>query len=517
MKAMSIKWVVPIILFLITAGHSQLLPAWRALIVYTNSTDSAYGGSGVNMYEDYFASLIDGLNGVYEASQVDVRAQIAGVVWDKSYVNTCGLCSEEDLSTGPTGSLGRWENDSILNKYAADVVIIVNYVTDSSYGGAAFIRSEAQSLHFGGYWTRLPNNLWLFAHEMGHDFSNAGNADHCASGHRRTFDGSGIEIGGPAPDTNSFIVGTNIYGDSDYIADAIVESADRYAYSGFYTTMAYGSGGGTPSTYPCYPLYTNTHDGVTRTFKFDQQGVGWGIPGGNSWLPEWTGTYSNPNVSWLDDSTSTSYPTGGDTLLYINRLKYLDAGTVTFRDTTIYHRDFADTINTYADTIRNLRGIPSNITLTSSNSLGANGADSQWVYANFVATNSVNIRPGFKVGTGSSMSVYVGEEGGSLAKRGVIHSGNGAPQTNAEIENELKVEYNPTSQAIVLSLNSGSNSDIALTIFDLKGVRKEERTVHITNGSSVLEPLSVKEFSRGLYFVQAVVGTKKIQRQFVKW
>lgn len=56
---------------------------WRALIVYTNEVDSVEGYQP--LYERYLG-IFDEINDLYDSSGMVGRAEIAGVIWDKEYV-----------------------------------------------------------------------------------------------------------------------------------------------------------------------------------------------------------------------------------------------------------------------------------------------------------------------------------------------------------------------------------------------------------------------------------------------
>jgi hypothetical protein len=506
-------------------GFSEVTPhnSWRALIVYTNTIDSIYNDSlatGANMYNTYFASLIDGMNDVYEESGVDIRAQLAGVVWDKAYGRADNYLTAYFNLQNQSNGMQRWTSDSILNKYAADVVILVENPVDQYAGGAAFTRGDAIAKNFSGFWVRVPNNLYFIAHESGHNFSTQSNYDHCL-GHRMTFDEYGNVMAGPSPDSipNTIMVAPYID-----VANHIVEATPSTAKHGFHTTMAYGDGGSQycHSQYPPhnsqYPPHT--HGGVTRTFSTSHQGAG-GDPGGpgpdDDWHTRWTGTYSNPANMWLDSVTNISYPTGfSDSVTYINRLKYIGDPAVTFLTHTKYLRNFSAVLNNDKDFLTQLRSVPSNITVTSDMSLGQYGSDSQWVYAHFAATNSVAIEPGFKVGLGSSLKISVTSPV-VLPKGGVRNLEEGAAQHIRGSLPGLKVKYDPASQAVVFSLASETLSKLTVSVYDIKGVQKMVHRSSHGSEKSFSASISVRDLPKGVYVIVVTAGKAKVQQQFVKW
>lgn len=501
------------------AGFGQVTPhnSWRVLIVYTNTIAGTYGTAlppPLNMYSGYFASLIDGLNEVYEESGVDIRAQVAGVVWDKAYPRADNYLTAYYNLQNSTNGMQRWTNDSILNKYAADVVVFVENPVDQSVAGAAFTRGLAVAKGFSGFWMRVPNNLYLLAHESGHNFSTQNNFDHCL-GHRMTFDEYGNIMAGPSPDSIPHTIMTAPYGDAGH---HFVEATPWTANHGFHTTMAYGDGGSQHCNYQ-YPPHT--HGGVTRTFRTYHQGAR-GDPGGpgphDDWHTGWTGTYSNPTYLWEDPVTNISYNTGfSDSITYINRLKYIGAPSVTFLTHNKYLRNFSAILNNDKGFLTQLRGIPTNITVASGMSLGQSGADSQWVYAHFVATNSVKIEPGLKVGVGSSMKISVGSSGDMLAKRSVRKAEEEAAKNVRGIPSELKVKYDPASQTVIFSLDSELLSKITVSVYDIKGVQKMVRMFPNGSKEANTTSLSVRDFPHGIYLLRATTGKTTVQQQFVKW
>jgi hypothetical protein len=493
---------------------AQIIP-WRALIVYSNTIDSAVSlPPNTNLYQAYLASMIDGMNQVYEKSEVNIRAEIAGVVWDKSYLQTCGTCAVTDIAYGSNG-FGRWINDSILNRFGADAVIVLNNPSADAYaGGAALPRWLTAGVGHGGYWARYPDNLWLFAHEMGHIYSDSGNADHCRFGHRRTFNAVGHELGGPSPDSLGFILGDD--GSYGYIPDTLIETEVHHAYSGFMTSMAYGSGGGDAGTYPCYPRISNTYGGVTRTFVFNHQGVGWGVPGGNYWTPEWTGSYSNPNVTWEEPYTHTSYPVGADTITYINRLRYLGAGANSFKDSTIYHRNFSEVLNSNPNFVSGLRDLPAEITLTSAMNLGGNASDSQWVYAHYSATSLIVIKPGFKIGEGSNAKLSVGEPIGFLAKRNTQASKKkNEPGPGIDLPSNFSAKYNRLTQELDLSIGSYSDQAAIVTFYDIDG-KFRNRVTSRNKGPGAMR-FRLTDLPNGIYLMEVKRDREVFHQRFIKW
>jgi hypothetical protein len=151
-------------------------------------------------------------------------------------------------------------------------------------------------------------------------------------------------------------------------------------------------------------------------------------------------------------------------------------------------------------------------------SLGPNGADSQWVYAHFAATNSVTIKPGFRLAGSASMRISVGSAGGSLPKRGSAHPGDkGAETGTMAMRSELSVTYNPAAQIIAFTLASQSVSRITVSIYDIKGERQKVHVFSKVGESPFSESLSAKDLPKGIYIVQVAAGTKRFQRKFVKW
>lgn len=486
---------------------SQVTPfnSWRALVIYTDTIQAMYPG---HMYRDYFGPLFDGVNLVYENSGVETYAQIAGVIRDKTYKPDYldGALHVWNLYWGMNG-MGRYV--TLLDKYGADVLVLVDY--SPKPGGAAREFQYWKARGYGGYWTRSPNLISLFAHEMGHVHSigkfGDGNWDHC-DGHRAAFNASGQQRGGPHPDTIPSLIGLTIPGDTGFIIDDLVETAmtNVPSHHGFHTTMAYEDGG---SQY-CFTTTTHTYDGTQRKFLFGHQGV--------TGPAQWTGTFSSPYISWVDGVTGLSYGTGYDTIIYLNRLTYKippQAGVLQYASTTGYRRDFVSIHNLRADSVRNFKGIPSSVTLASHMSLGANAADTQWVYAHFAATNAVVIEPGFRVGAGSSMRISVQSPGSGLGKRAIRQGGTIKPVRSQDVG--INLAYNATSRLVMVSLVSESSMKAHVAVYDMKGVKRMEHVIPNLGSSFRSEAISVRDFPNGVYLVRVSAGKYKAQRQIIKW
>ena len=397
MTSRALMFVALAFLYSAISASASLTPfnSWRALIVYTNSIYWHYGGTIANLYKDYFASMADGMNQAYEDSDVGARVQIAGVIWDKTYAEMhpshyTGYpgCGNLDDLTNPSNGMERYV--ALMNKYSADVIILVHTNTP---GGCATFRAGAEIRGYGAFWVRDPLDVELWSHEAGHIHD----AEH-QHGHRITLNAAGKTMGGPVPDTMSFVVRGDAPGMVDHIVETEVGAADR----GFHTTMTYADGGG------CKTLpFSHTYGGVYRTFAFNCHGL-WGPYYG--WTTQWAGVYSNPDQNWHDVPTSTYYRMGGDDtsslgkIGYIRRLKYL-GGPEVLRDTAWFDRNVSAKVRSSEETFRNFKGVPSHVAISSNMSVGQNSADSQWVYAHIAATNSVAIEPGFSV-TGGILCEY---------------------------------------------------------------------------------------------------------------
>lgn len=201
----------------------------------------------------------------------------------------------------------------------------------------------------------------------------------------------------------------------------------------------------------------------------------------------------------------------------VNELKYL-GGPEVYRDSTAYLRNFSAILNANKTTITEFRGIPSTITVKSSMSLGANSADSQWVYAHLVATNSVIIQPGFKVGAGATMRITVGDSGGSLAKRAYSPPEANGSRASLIADQGLSAKYDQRSQNIIFTLNDlAVDSRIKVSVYDIKGNVKEERMLSLGRGSLGAQAISIRHLPHGVYVLRAIAGKHKIQQQLLKW
>jgi hypothetical protein len=520
MKTRLAAWMAVLVGLMALNANAKVTPfnSWRALIVYTNSVDSIYGdgGNSVNMYRDYFAAVFDALNQTYANSGIDMRAQIAGVVWDKTYAQSHsgaqypGCENKDDLRLQRNGMK---RHVDLLTKYGADAIILIH---QNEPGGCANNFFYTKSGGYAAFWTQFPNNAYVFAHEMGHNSSNDNNNDHCL-GHRVTINAAGNQVAGRSPDTVSFIKKADFtFGPPPVMipADTIVYTAPDQVSRGFYTSMAY-AGGDAPDCIHGAWHFQGGFGGPYRVFGFYHHGV----PGSADSL-EWTGTYSKPGMYWVDQVMGNHYAMGFDSVYYINRLRYLPDAFNSFKDSTRYVRSFADTVDLRADSLVNLKGIPSTITVTADMSLGANAADTQWVYAHLAATSSVSLQPGFRVGDGSYLRITVGQasDGDALAKRGI----QAPPEKNAgtdaqSLTTHFDAAYNRASQTITFSLRARTSSDAVVSIYDLKGARKKDLRFNGANKGSFSRSVSVKDLPNGIYLMRTVIDGKTFSRQFAKW
>jgi hypothetical protein len=480
------------ILIWVAVGYPQITPfnSWRALVVYTNSIDSLYGGTGSNMYSDYFAGLIEGINQVYEDSEISTRGQLAGVIWDKEYSQThptlgypgCG--SKDDILMGRNG-MARYV--SLLDRYAADVLILVHDI-DPNAGGCAFVYGDAKGAGYAGFWMKTPDNLYVFAHEMGHNFTgHEGNEGHCY-GHRATLNNSGIPID-PVPE-----VGT---GGVPVIPDTVT------VVSAFHTTMAYGGG------YSC----------VEERNKFSQSPslLRYRLQGKIS-DDVWAGVYSNPALSWEDSLTSTVHPLGYNT--FRSLLPYITYANDTVDiDTLWMPRNMAAIHQTRTDTVINFKGIPGSLGVDASMSVGESVADSQWNYAHLVATEAVRIHTGFRVTRGGYLRVSVGESlNGTLAKRNSEAAKDEIIETKKEkFDDDFSFKYQVNSKMLSFSISELTGSVISVSLFDARGAVKK-KTLYTNSNSGYFErSIPVNDLPGGMYILRVTVDDKAYQRRFLKW
>ncbi len=364
--------------------------------MYTNATDYLYGGGGSNLHRNHLASLFEGLNATYENSGMQSRAQVAGVVWDKTYADTFAGCETlEDLIYASNG-MGRYVD--LMQKYAADVIVLVHPSGPSKGCGDSLPLAETRG--YAAFSARRPDDLHHWAHGMGH----AHGLGHC-NGHRVTVVGSGATLGGPSPDPIPYALGQTSSGFA--VVDPPVETTvlAGYAVAGFHTAMQ------SPGGELCHTIEGPfVYGGVSRMIAFFHSGTF--LSGGTAW----TGTYSSPYGSWTHAASNVSHPTGGAPVTYLNRVKYYQVDTITHLGTTSYYRNSAAQHDANAPTLVNFTGVPSTLTLTPDMSLGPNSADSQWVHAHFAATGAVTVEPGFRLAGDASMKISVGGTGG-LARR----------------------------------------------------------------------------------------------------
>jgi hypothetical protein len=496
MKTKVPKLVAIALVWALSAG-AQVTPfnSWRALIIYTNSTDAIYGGTGVNMYKDYFLALFDGINQVYEDSQIESRAQIAGVIWDKTYAQDsefgiAGYEYKQDLKL-KTNGMGRYVD--LLEKYAADAIILVHDPTPAGY---AFILNEAIEVGYGGFWSGHPNDIRLFAHEMGHMFV----APNHLTGHRVTLDATGKQLGGALPDTVPVIFEWAQVGSQDYwyTVGHFVEAETGDGQRGFHTTMAYPDG----SPLSCANYKHHNYEDSSRWFEFRCHGAPHFGTG-------WAGVFSNPALTWIDLASNTAYSVGADTASYLRTLKYHALDTISFRDTVKYVRNSALLHNATNDTIVNLKGVPSILTVTPDMSLGSNSADSQWVYAHFVATTLVDIQPGFSITGRASLKISVGTTSGVLAKPRIGGTNDMlAKKETKGLESDFRIKYDPAKRVVGFSFGNELVTEASIYMYSVNGKLMNEPLTLKVSAPRVYTTFSVANLPAGVYLVRVVAGRK---------
>jgi len=489
--------------------------AWRALVVYTNSTDSVYTGSlesGVNMYSGYFAALFDGINQVYEDSEMETRGQIAGVIWDKVYnrnydsISIQGGCV--NYFDAHYGQNGMARHKALLNKYAADVLILVHQSANPS--GCTQLLSAHVSQGYAAIWIKDPRDVWVAAHEVGHIFD----ANHC-NGHRVTLDMYGNEIAGALP--NMMPAANSIDSISGNYVDSVVERETTQLNRGFHTTMSYNNGDGCEAkSTPGPGLYDMSYkwhnDGLTTWLhRFYHQGQIGDTTG-------WAGVFSNPALSWYDPPSNTYHTYGHDSVRYSRTIRYMHTDSIGYRDTVAYYRNAVAIHELNNDTIINFKKSPDSLVILSSMSIEPNTADTQWIYAHFVAKRKVRIQPGFRVSGGGTLKVTVGGAPSMLAKRASTrHYAETEKNIEGVISPELRVRYEPGSQAVVFSLTPILGTGIGVSVFDLVGRRKKGQIAFNSDGSSSQKHLSVRDLPNGVYIMRVTVGRYSLQKQFIKW
>jgi hypothetical protein len=454
------------------------------------------------MYTTYFASLIDAVNQTYQDSHINTRGQIAGIIWNKTFQDSENGCKAIQGLTFGQNDMTRYIK--LLTQYSADALVLVH---PNESGGCALPYGSvvASVTRRAALWMGEPDNAWLFAHEMGHSHATGNNFDHC-SGHRMMFDSVGQVMGGPSPDSIGVVA---ILPPTDAWGHGVVETSPFNPAYGFHTTMAYWAGG----SQDCYvDSDPHTYGGVTRVFRFWHQGTrSWG----DSVRPQWTGTFSNPSISWYDSTTDSWYPTGYDSVFYINRLKYVGGPTVTSPPPEKYNRNFVATHNANVDSVRNLRGVPLNATLTPQMRVGPNSADTQWIYSHIVAQNTVSIQSGFKV-TGGHLKISVGPDGeGLLLKK----------EPDAQIPkrdflttdgSHINLRYHPIPQHIAVHVKNQERYLGTISIYDIRAKKIWSGTISSHSREELVETISVKNFSNGTYVVRASFGKDVVYRRFTK-
>lgn len=141
-------------------------------------------------------------------------------------------------------------------------------------------------------------------------------------------------------------------------------------------------------------------------------------------------------------------------------------------------------------------------------------------YADFLATNSVTIEPGFRVEPGARMRITIGSQ--SLAKRGAVAHGRGDPSRNAvqpghEVVSNFLAQYDPASRSLRISFETQGQPEVSLAIFDVKGSVKRRIGNLRGNGKFFSETMSLGNLPNGAYFIRVTAGVERFHRRFVKW
>lgn len=453
---------------------SQEVLPWRALIIYTNSTDNA-AGQNVNMYQDRFLNIFEWINNAYEQSGIsNVRASIAGVLWDTTYVGvesgTYELepCLSETYYSAsylamasmgsPCGPLRKYFD--MMAEYSADIIILVDRLeSENTIGGQACppydgcLAANSEDVgNRGRIWINgpdIPATSW--AHEVGHIHGSG----HC-DGWRQTFD------------TNGYFTDTN-------------------ASRGIHDIMAYGNGNkectDTSVNYPGFP---------SSAFDYND--------GDTSIVTEHTNVFASPSVYWTHyPSTEYPYP-----------ITTYQMGQDSLKNFSGYA---VDKHQEYSDSIRLTFSTPTDLTITDSMSLA------RFDFADLLALNSVNIQSGFHTSEQSKMRITVGTS--ALSKRGAksnekfISEKDLAPKNIGSISNFL-AKYDAMSKSMKISFSGGSDLSISFVVFDVKGYAKGRYGEFRSDGGAFSKFVNLNELPNGAYFMQVAVGSNKFYKRFTK-
>lgn len=438
----SVSGLLTLVALAFSVAYAQ---SWRALIVYTNylyvDQDPSEGRrylSGTNLHSSVFAPLFDEMNDIYANSGTDVRAEIAGVIWDKTFTSTS---AQADLYaiTQHTGGMAQYVD--MLDEYAADILILRDGPITTNAGIALFhsfgwsaggyTYPSAASIGYGALWIGV-DYPWVWVHEAGHTH----NATHC-DGYRMVING----------------------------ALAFVPYNGSGGVAGFNDVMSYQEGN-PDCTDPAAFVYDDGQHGflTTKTYTLSNPSMNFSL-----WLSPW----------WL------SYPIG--------------ITTPTNHNATAIH-------NTWASAVRGYRNTPSNLTITSGMSM------EQFDYADFRATGTVTINPGFRAENVSQLRITVGSN--ALTKKGVDPE-NPAPEAKT-LPQAFSVRLKVDRQGTLLTGTLPKESHLFLRVLKVTGEIVYERDLGAQDAGNFQRGLEFVPKKNGLYLFQVRAGKNTVVRR-VYW
>lgn len=435
---------------------------WRALVIYTHAVDSVEAQADLRLR---FQGIFDEINDTYSDSYIDARTQIAGIIRDTNYSETSiedtlrwaqilETLSSRHISDPETYPPPPW--DTTLVKYAR---ILDKYSADVLIIRFHANRRSAAASIFGTLWSYQMNESphWNFIFDQA------------------TSLGYGVFV---VPHDDGWIwahEAGHIHG-----GEHCMGYRQTYDANGNYTE-------------------TNAVSGFNTIMQYQR-----GINCGNS------GQIYNPGVvdSFITDVVyqfSNPYST------YLHHHPILGTNSNYSIDQTSFWGNSRTIHNDNDQNVRAFMGTPTNLTLTPD--MGLKSRE----YADFIATGSVVITPGFKVAAGSQLKITVGSE--AMAKRGIESDHQFAPAEETSARSlggitELLVVYDQISQSMRLSFSASAEANIMLSLFDAHGKRKVDFGNYRAKAGAFSTIVPIPTLTSGVYFMRVTVGSERLYRQF---
>lgn len=295
--------------------------------------------------------------------------------------------------------------------------------------------------------------------------------------------------------------------DSNYSQYAGVAGGNSSTYSGFWTSHygghiwahELGHNRGLDHCHGYRRSYDSLGNYVTSGSKHGwgfntvmqyQGGAGCGNDGDYNDVTRESLTFSDTNLTWINDST------GREEVV----------GEAPYNIDRPLHAANQHIIPALANT-------PANVIIADTMSLA------RFDFADFLSQGQVTIEPGFSLAAGGKMRVTVGPS--ALAKRGVwknekFISGRDNLLKNIGPIANFSARYDPLTKSMKITFSGGADSKVSLAAFDVKGIKKGSFGEFQADGKVFSKIIVLNELPSGTYYFRVAVGSQNIYKQFIK-